>query len=223
MWEWLADAMQATASVAMQPNAYRTYAIAGMLLTTLYTAYEAIISQRWISNLRPSDFVKRFPGVKPSSDGGIEKREKDLRTYRDERAVEVRDSLAALIAYGLIIPSLLLVNLTLWYPWLDESTAALVTADEFASSVERPSLSEVVVFTLSQATSGAVADAMEVFGFEFARLTNNPRNFAFSFAVLIYRLAVGLVATALVFLGVLWLRINWMIRTELRSLRFNAR
>lgn len=114
---------------------------------------------------------------------------------------------AGLVVFGFVVPSVCLYFGAAWYSWFDPHVPAFVAGE--GEGLQNPDRRLLFAFVLDQFTHGAFMDVAEVFALDFAGIRNNPANFPFSGAVLLYRTFIGSFAVVAFFfirrsIAILW-------------------
>lgn len=180
-------------------EAIRIYALAALFILTASAAFFGYFAKKKLTDLEKAALNLSFRGPDPKHEDRIEKREESLQTRAAGELKPFRSALWKLLTTGLIIPTIIFVIVSMNYNWFDPVGLPFIdTADKIP--LQTADDTTLTLFALNQFFHGALFDVLEVFNINAVAITNNPNNYWFSGAVLLYRSLISAFIVAL-FLG----------------------
>jgi hypothetical protein len=199
---WAQDQMEIwwanIAPVLTSDQASRLYALATALTILGLSIWCARGMMRELKLVETKTFGLRKKGRKPYRPEVVEEWREEIRTFRVKQWRTYFRIAALLVVFGFVIPSAALYLGSIFYGWIDPLGHAFVTTQNH-EAVMAPSRMELAIFIFNQMSHGALMDAFEVFQLDYGGITNDPSNYSFSAAVLLYRSLIGSYTLALLF------------------------
>ena len=182
--------------VVTSDDAMRLYALAALAIVTAIAGVTAFGAKRELTRLKDSAINLKFPGPDPVKEDSRRKRLAALEARAEEELEPFRRALWVLLAAGFLVPTIVFAMGTIFYGWFDPSGAPFVSlADN--RPLHSAGNTALAWFAFNQFSHGALFDALEVFDINIAAVSNNPHNYWFSGAVLLYRSMVSAFVVAL--------------------------
>lgn len=206
--------------IVTSPDAMRLYALVALAAITAIAALQAFNAKRELTRLKNASVNVKFPGPDPVKEDSRKKRLDELRKRAEDKLAPFRQALWVLLAAGFVVPTAIFALGTINYGWFDPSGAPFISLVD-QKPLHSANDTALAWFALNQFSHGALFDMLEVFNVNLAAVSNNPHNYWFSGAVLLYRSMVSafVVALAIGIAQFLYVKRKFdrMIRAEVRG------
>lgn len=196
--DWLAARWREAEPHLTSDFAIRLYVGLGGLLILGLSIWIAYHLMARLKTVEEAAFIYKRRGPKATRPETIERLRKELEDFRKKMWRNYFTLLTVFLILGFLIPSLGLLFGGAFYDWFDPAGKAFVTVTG-NRIVDHPKFYDLAWFVFNELGHGTLMDFLEVFHIETGHIINNPNNYAFSFAVFLYRSFVGTFAFALLF------------------------
>ncbi len=188
---------RATYPVLASTGALRIYALVFIAIAVIGAAYIAYRAKKKLTHLQNVAIDLKFPGPHPANENSIEKRYEVLKARAEDVLSPFRRAMWILLLTGLIVPTALFAVGIVGYGWLDPTGLPFFDPAD-GNAIQSIDETSTGWFILNQFSHGAMFDVFEVFNVDLAKVSNNPANYWFSGAVLLYRTIASAFVVALV-------------------------
>ena len=190
--------------------ALRLYVLTAALTILGASIHRARRMMLELRSIEMTAFSLRKRGPKPFKPETIERFREELRQFRKKQWRKYLHLTVFIVFFGFIVPSIGLYLCGAFYHWFDPAGQAFVAihSNEVVVTPDDPVLA---AFVFNQFTHGAMMDIPEVFQIDAGQVTNNPANYPFTLATLLYRTFVGSFAVAMLFFFRRAIAIAWAL------------
>lgn len=182
---------------ASSPAALRVYVLVLIATILIGAALAAYRSKKKLTEIQNIALNMSFPGPNPAKEDSIEKRRKVLLENAERELCPFRSAMWRLLVTGFVVPTAIFLIGTVFYGWFDPAGFPFLDLTRGAP-LRSADASTIAWFAINQFSHGAFFDVLEVFDINIAAVANNPKNWWFSGAVLLYRTMVSAFVVALV-------------------------
>lgn len=182
--------------IASSPAALRVYVLTLIAVVLIGTALAAYRSKKKLTEIQNIALNMSFPGPNPAKEDSIEKRRKVLLESAERELCPFRSAMWRLLVTGFVVPTAIFLAGTVFYAWFDPTGFPFLDLSQ-GSPLRSADASTIAWFAINQFSHGALFDILEVFDIDIAAVANNPKNWWFSSAVLLYRTTVSVFVVAL--------------------------